>query len=117
MSTISPYVFDRLFGTSSFGWVNPSTPLFLDEVVQQDDGSYRMDIAVPGYSKENIEMVAKDGYLNITLKQENRKDKNLTYKLTNKIDTTKISASCNNGVLTVLCPILESAKPVAIKVT
>lgn len=116
MSTISPYVFDRLFGTSSFGWVNQN-PVFTDEVYQQDDGSYRMDIAVPGYSKENIDIVAKDGYLYITLKQENRNDKNLSYKLTSKIDTTKITANCKNGVLTVLCPILESAKPVAIKVT
>lgn len=115
MSTISPYVFDRFFGNSSFGWVNQN-PVFADEICQQDDGSYRMDIAVPGFSKENIDIVAKDGYLNITLKQENKKDKNLTYKLTSKIDTTKITANCKNGILTILCPILETAKPISIKI-
>lgn len=116
MSTITPYVFDRFFSTPSWNWTSSQT-IVAEEITQLDDGSYKIDIEVPGYSKEHIDIVAKEGYLFLVLKQENKKERKLTYRLSPKIDPTKITANCKNGILTVLCPIHETAKPVSIKVS
>lgn len=108
MPTISPYGFDRLFRVPSWelNFAKPST--IADVVSLLDDGSYKLEIEVPGFSKENISLLTKDGQLYVTLNHANKPEKKFSYKLNNKIDPDSIKATCKDGILTVVCPLRES---------
>lgn len=60
---------------------------------------------VPGYSKSDIslEIKGKDLVIEGTAK-ENQKDFRKVYKLSEKLDVENITASCSNGILTVIIP-------------
>jgi len=79
---------------------------------------YLINVDMPGVNKENIKVSSKNGYLNISYKQEENKDesnkhyvrKERYYGEANRsfylgdVDVGKIDATLNNGVLNIVVP-------------
>ena len=96
--------------------------------IRETDGSYELDIDLPGFKKDEIKVQLKDGYLTVTAQQNTNKDEK--DKEGNYIRKERYSGSCqrsfyvgegvkqedlkaafNNGILTVAVP-KEVQKPV-----
>jgi HSP20 family protein len=92
----------------------------------EDDHGFWVQAALPGIDRKDVEIVYEDGVL--TVKGEGKDDvagSNRTYfareigwggfsrsfMLPNNVDTSKISASYNEGILKVQFPKREEAKP------
>jgi HSP20 family molecular chaperone IbpA len=118
MSTPSGYVFatpffEEFFGSSkalpsnhdrrmhhTFATMNG----IASNITTTPDGTVKIEEEVPGFSKEDITVLLKEGRLSVTLKREGRKEKRFTYHVSSKVDSTKITASCKDGILTLLLP-------------
>ena len=68
-------VFDDMFDD---GWMSPSTNAMQCDI-KEVDNNYEMNIALPGYKKEDISLDLTDGYLTVsanTNQEKEEKDKN-----------------------------------------
>lgn len=88
--------------------------------IYEKDGDYHIVMDVPGFSKENISVEAKDGYLTISAeakKEINEEDKNKNYIRRERsygkyersfylgdLDQERIDAEFSNGVLKITIP-------------
>ena len=122
-----PYgdLFDETFG-------NFLKPIFYDNKidvmktdVKEEDGNYTLEIELPGFSKENINLELDNGYLTISAKmveaKEDDKKKYIrrersycskrSYYVGDNVLEDDIKAKFNNGVLSVTLP---KEKPVAV---
>ncbi|MBR3693252.1 MAG: Hsp20/alpha crystallin family protein [Erysipelotrichales bacterium] len=106
-------VFDDLFTLTSF----KENTMKCDIV--KKDGNYILDIDLPGYSKEDIELSLEDGYLTISAKQESTKEENnqgyihkeryvgtssRSFYVGDRIQEEDIKAMYQNGTLTITLP-------------
>ena len=73
-------------------------------ITTTQDGTVKIEEEVPGFSKEDVTVLLKEDRLSVTLKREGRKEKRFTYHVSSKVDSTKITASCKDGILTLLLP-------------
>jgi len=73
-------------------------------ITTEPDGTVKIEEEVPGFSKEDVTVVLKEGRLSVSLKREGRKEKHFSYVVSSKIDSTKITASCKDGILTMILP-------------
>jgi len=106
-------MFDDLFKNSLF---NNTTSVGLKTDIVEKDNSYELQIEVPGFKKEDINIKLKDGYLNISAKTDTKKDEkddegnvirrerytgsmSRSYYLGDNIMPKDIKAVCNDGVL------------------
>jgi HSP20 family molecular chaperone IbpA len=122
MSTSANYLFAQPFFEEFFGHdlarnskvrndrynklLELSTEKFnsVGSITTMPDGTVKIEEEVPGFSKEDVTVVLKEGRLSVSLKREGRKEKHFTYHVSSKVDTTKITASCKDGILTMLLP-------------
>lgn len=94
--------------------------LMRTDIVETSD-SYELDVELPGYSKENLQLELKDGYLSITAAQaqnNDEKDKNgrvirrerytgsvsRSFYVGDALKEEDIKASFSDGVLKLLVP-------------
>ena len=79
-------------------------------IIENDD-SYTMELLVPGFNKEDINITLNDEYLTIEVNKKEEKEKeyllkeinNYSYKrnyYVGKIELSDIKANLNNGILT-----------------
>lgn len=120
MTTLSTHsydaMFNRFFGLPTYSLETTKSDTFVDEITRLDDGTYKLVIEVPGFSKEHATVQAKDSVLTVHLKNDT-KEKKTTYRLGKSVDQDKITATCKDGILTVLCPMRETvAKTVNVSV-
>ncbi len=134
LTTFDPFVedFDRLV-QRTFGWADGnaggrSAALPMDVIRRENDVELRMDL--PGADPESIEVTADRGVLTVSAKrtQEYAEGERpvvrerLTGTFTRKVrlaetvDTEAIEASYDLGVLTVVLPLQEKAKPRKIEI-
>jgi HSP20 family molecular chaperone IbpA len=95
------------------------------------DGALTMVLEMPGVNKGNVDISIEDGVLTIEGRLDFSKYEALrpvyteynignyrrSFALSNKIDQAKISAEMKDGVLTLLLPKAEEAKPRRIAVS
>lgn len=76
-----------------------------DSIKTEKDGTTKIDVVVPGYSKEDLKLEIVDNVLKLSSELENKKFVR-QWKLTESIstETKKIKAECKNGILTILLP-------------
>ena len=103
------------------------TPKNLDKMMKCDiyekDGNYNIEMDLPGFKKENINLDYKDGYLKISAKSVVEEDENKKYirreRSVNEcvrdfyvgdIDESLIKASFKDGILTITVPKEETKK-------
>ena len=89
--------------------------------IYEVDNIYNIEIDVPGFDKKDIKIECKDGYLTVNIKKEEKEEeKNKNYIRKERIygeytrsfylgelDTDKIEAKFNNGILYITVPKLE----------
>ena len=80
---------------------------------------------MPGVEKQNVEVTVENDVLSVTGRIDFGKyeglqplytEYNVSFQLSSKIDQGKISADLNDGVMTLVLPKAEEAKPRKIKV-
>ncbi len=89
--------------------------------IYEKDGKYHVEMDIPGFEKNNIEVECENGYLTITAAKEQSKDDNSKKYIRKErsysryqrsfyigdVDTKQIKADFNNGILNVVIPILN----------
>lgn len=117
---------DRLFETAldGFGSDRASNRFPVDVYEDKDNTFVRAEL--PGVSRDDINVEMVDGYLTITAArkvpatEEGGTEESFSFSrsisVADDVDTEKVAASYENGVLTVTLPKLEAAKPKKISV-
>ena len=131
--TNNPFDIDRVFENFFNDSVFPSyyRQSGLMKVDIKDDGNdYVLEAELPGIKKENINIDVEDGNLTISVNQdEQTEEKNDNYLCRERracsmrrsfsldsIDSEKINAKMENGLLTLRLPKIEPSKPAGRKV-
>lgn len=99
------------------GTVRPAVDFY------ENEEGYRLEVDLPGYTREQIELDHQDGTLTLKAEQvesatdkENRRVVERTITLPEDVAADKIQARLNNGVLEVTLPRREDLKPARIEV-
>ena len=103
----------------------PNTDIF------EEEGSLTLVMEMPGVQKDNVDITIEKNVLAVEGKIDFSKYEDLepvyteynvgpykrSFSLSSKIDQNKISAEMNDGLLTLVLPKAEEAKPRAIKIS
>ena len=92
------------------------TPLVNSGNWTEDENAYYMSIDMPGFSREDIMVTIEADNLSIVAENEKRRSLRYEASLLKTIDAEKITASLDNGVLTVTMPKSERMKPRKIEI-
>lgn len=109
--------FDDLFRPMQF----EKRAMSMKTDVKEDENQYELDIDMPGFKKEEINVTLKNGYLNVSAKSEHKDEhvekgtKNYirrersqiasrSYYVGDKIKEENIKAKYDNGVLSLVVP-------------
>jgi HSP20 family molecular chaperone IbpA len=98
--------------------------------IYESEDALTVVLEMPGVDKDNVDVRIEDGVLNVEGRLDFSKYQNLvpiyteynignyarSFRLSAKIDQNKIAAEMNDGVLSLLLPKVEEAKPRAIQV-
>ena len=99
-------------------------------IVENED-NYTLTAEVPGMKEKDIDLEVKDGLItlkghveesqekeenNYRMREFNRRSFERSFRIGEGVDSDKISAKLENGVLTVALPKKEEAKPKTVKV-
>jgi HSP20 family protein len=115
---------DRLF-ESALGHVvgSPSPDRFPVDILEDKDNAY-VRAELPGVNRADIGVEVVDGYLNISATRKTKTGENeetfslnRSVALPENVESGKVSAAYENGVLTVTLPKKEEAKPKKIAVS
>lgn len=79
---------------------NINDSFIYDLVSTEKDGSTKINVVVPGYSKEDLKLEMTDNVLKLWSDLENKKFVR-QWKLSDSIDPKKIKADCKNGILSI----------------
>ena len=128
---------DNFFDTDQFFNVKPNRWLAKTETVvpkvnvTENDNFFYLEAEIPGMQDKDINIEVHNGVLTIQGHKENESDRNKenyhihefnkqsferSFKLSDRIDTTKVAAKIDNGVLRVELPKHEQIKPQKIEV-
>lgn len=110
-------LFNELFNNSPSQVFSPSAN------IKESETAYAIELAIPGFQKDNFKIEVRDRILEVSSvsESENEKDNYLrkefsyssfsrTFRLPRTVDADQISASYENGVLTLDLPKKEEAK-------
>ena len=119
METMLDYLFnaqDRILSNAA-----SFTGMFPTHHVSRMDESVELQMLLPGYTREDLDIKIEDGRLLIEtvegLKEDRWKTKfNRVFKMGVSLDTKKINAKLDNGILKVEIPKSEKAKKVSISI-
>jgi HSP20 family protein len=126
-----PNLFDRFFENDLFDWSNrnfSNTNTSIPSVnIKEDLEGFEVDMAAPGFNKEDFSIELNNNLLTISsekkVENETKEGQQFTrrefsyqsfsrsFTLPNTVEGDKIQAKYNNGVLSVLIPKKEEAKP------
>jgi len=78
--------------------------------IDRGDEAFTARVELPGYTKEQVDVVIKDKILEIQTKEtddENLEDFSYRASIPSGIDVENVSAKLENGVLTIIFPLVE----------
>ena len=104
---------NEAFSTWPFRLENGATPFpgMLPPVdVTEDEQGVRIVAEIPGYKPENVKLSIENHVLTMSGEKANGSFKR-AFTVPNTVDAEKIEASVEHGVLTVMLPKAEQAKP------
>jgi HSP20 family protein len=99
--------------------------------ISEDDDNYYLNVELPGINREDVSVRYEEGLLSITgekksLKKEEKRNYHRverlygkferSFRVPSRIDSEKIGAKFENGMLMITVPKLEEAKPKQIDV-
>ena len=99
----------------------------LSNISEQDNG-FTIEMALPGYDKEDIHISVEENILTVKAEQENKKEGytyrefdyrkvNRSFRLSKAIDKENISASMQHGILSIQLAKVEEATPKTISIS
>ena len=109
-------IFDEVFNEPFF---SQKENKIMKTDVKEKDGNYILEIDVPGYNKEDIQIELQDGYITVTAtKNEEKEDKHAkylkrerfsgmcsrSYYVGENVSEEDIKANFKNGILTIEFP-------------
>ena len=124
-----PSIFDDVFGDV----FEKSSNEIMKTDVREGKNNYLLDIALPGYEKENIKLELEKGYLTVIAEHDSNKESkdekylrreryygkcSRTFYVGDAVDESSINATYKNGILTVTVPKvpkIENKKVIEIK--
>ncbi len=114
---------DRLFETALTDFASPATSRFPVDLYEDKDHTY-VRAELPGVNRSDINVEVNDGYLTISATRktpaEGKEEESFSFSravsVADDVQTDKIHAAYENGVLTVTLPKREEAKPKKISV-
>jgi len=105
---------DRLFESALADFAGPaSAPRFPVDLYEDKDNTY-VRAELPGVNRDAINVEMVDGYLNISASRKQGEESfslSRSVSIPEAVQADKVSASYENGVLTVTLPKQEQAKP------
>jgi len=130
-STNYPSLFDRFFENDLFDWSNrnySNTNTTLPSVnIKESTDDFEVEVAAPGFNKNDFRIELNHDLLTISsekeLDKETKEGQQFTlrefsyqsfsrsFTLPNSADSEKIGAKYENGILRILIPKKEEAKP------
>lgn len=118
---------------SAWGDIRPAESAWRPRVdVEEHEDRYELHAELPGLKRENVSITVGDGVLTVSGEKRREAEENnksvrrterfygkfsRTFSLGDRVKTDKISAKYQDGVLTVIAPKAEKAKPKKIEVT
>ena len=89
--------------------------------MQEDEHSYQVNLELPGIKKDELEIALDNAVLTVHAQSKNEKEgRKLSFKraftLPESVQNDKISATHEDGVLSVTLPKVEAVKPRKIKI-
>lgn len=119
--------FDRMMSGFGGRWRGGIMPMDAFE----SDGLYTLRFDLPGVKPENVDVSVEGNVLTVTAERPREVTEEVTWllrerpagthrrevRLGEKLDASKVHASYDNGVLTVLIPMREEAKPYKVEVS
>lgn len=120
-----PSLFDEFFFDAPKAARRPSIPQIMKTDVKESDTGYDLEIELPGYKKEDLQLELKDGYLNVvaTAKQNNdetdkkgqyiRRERYIgtssrSFYVGEEVTETDIKAKFEDGILKLFVPKKEA---------
>lgn len=117
----------------NFGFALPQTKNNCEGKVNiaETKDAFEIDIVLPGYSKDEVSIKVEGNYLTVsaqkaeTEKKETRKYNHRefsiapfkrTFEFPNTVEATAIVAKQDNGIITLVLPKKEAAKPVSLQI-
>ena len=109
----APTMFDEMFNWPEFRWTSemPLADFF------EKENAYIVELDLPGYERENIDVMVEQGVLTITGERPMIEEKvnfhlrerafdrfTRTFTLPRMIDATKVESFLHNGVLKIILP-------------
>ncbi|MAH46082.1 hypothetical protein CMI37_09630 [Candidatus Pacearchaeota archaeon] len=117
--TLSNRLFDEFFtnwDTAFFEGDHSYWRRDKNNIVTKDYGDhYECRIPLPGFKKENIKITVKDGTVLLQAKQDDD-TASYSFLLPEETDVSKLSASHEDGLLTVKLEKAEKAKPIELDI-
>jgi HSP20 family protein len=111
---------DRIFDSALNDLVAPAlAPRFPVDLYEDKDNTY-VRAELPGINREAINVEMVDGYLNISATRQDKEETfslNRSVSIPEAVQADKVTATYENGVLTVTLPKQEQAKPRKINVS
>lgn len=112
---------DNIFNDDLFNWSPISTSTIDYDVIERDN-EYVLDLALPGFTRENVTINVEDNVM--TIEGERKYDEKIKYNrkgnfyghfkksftLPEDVIAEKIDASFSNGILSIIVPKDEKAK-------
>ena len=126
-----PSLFDRFFENDLFDWSNrnfSSTNTTLPSVnIKESDEDFEVEVAAPGFTKNDFRIELNHDQLTVSSEKEIENESkegqqyalrefsyqsfSRTFTLPNIADSEKIGAKYENGILKIVIPKKEEAKP------
>jgi len=128
-----PSLFDHFLNNDLFNWSNRNySDTTLPSVnIKEDSEGYEVEVAAPGFGKEDFKIELNNNVLTISSeKQEDNETKegqsftrrefsyqsfNRSFALPTTVESDKITAKYNNGILKISIPKKEEVKPKPLK--
>jgi HSP20 family protein len=115
-------IMDEWFGDDFFRPVNFMSP---QTNIRENDDHYLIELSIPGFTKDDLNIKVERNLLTISstsneentsengqykLQQFRRSSFTKSFTLSDTIDSTMITAKCENGILSIYLPKVEEAK-------
>lgn len=93
---------------------------FEDFRIHSDEVSHFIDVDVPGFTRDDLEIVVSHGKLvikgNCKLEQNEKRTMNRSFRIAKTTDSDKIKAVVENGILHIMIPHVSERQDSATKV-
>ncbi len=111
---------DRLFESTLGDFATPAlAPRFPVDLYEDKDNTY-VRAELPGVNRDDISVEMVDGFLNLSATRKEKEQNftlNRSVSIPEAVQADKVTASYENGVLTVTLPKQEQAKPRKINIS